>query len=47
LSVELIKSEVGKENPDWLLISNLAKQIYLENQPTNSQTVKKLKYDIL
>ena len=41
MSRELIKSEVGKENPDWLLISNLAKQIYLENQPTNPLLFKK------
>jgi hypothetical protein len=41
LSRELIKSEVGKENPDWLLISNLTKQIYLETQPTNPLLFKK------
>lgn len=32
--VEQVKSEISKENPDWLLISNLSKQIAAENLPT-------------
>jgi hypothetical protein len=28
MCVEKIKSEILKENPDWLLISTLAKEIY-------------------
>ena len=35
MSVEIIKSEVGKENPDWLLISNLAQKLYLESNKPN------------
>lgn len=31
--VEQIKLEISKENPDWLLISNLSKRIAAENSP--------------
>ena len=32
--IESIKEEINKDNPDWLLVSNLAKKIYHEsNKP--------------
>ena len=39
--VDSIKTELEKSNPDWLLISNLAKDMYLKSQQTNSLGLKK------
>lgn len=33
--VDLIKQEINKDNPDWLLISNLAQKLYLESNKPN------------
>jgi len=35
MSKEIISTELLKESPDWLLISNLAKELYLSTQQTN------------
>jgi hypothetical protein len=32
MSKEIIQSELNKETPDWLLISNLSKEIYLKSR---------------
>ena len=39
--IDNIKEELEKSNPDWLLISNLAKDMYLKSQQTNSLGLKK------
>lgn len=41
MSKESIQQELLKDNPDWMLISNMAKDIYLQNQQTNSLGLKK------
>jgi len=41
MCVEKIKSEILKENPDWLLISTLAKEIYENSLETNALNFKK------
>jgi len=33
--IDLIKEEIKKDNPDWLLISNLSQKIYLESNKAN------------
>lgn len=33
--IDLIREEIKKDNPDWLLISNLSQKIYLESNKTN------------
>jgi hypothetical protein len=32
---DLIKEEINKDNPDWILISNLAQKMYLESNKPN------------
>lgn len=39
--IDNIKTELEKPNPDWLVISNLAKDMYLKSQQTNSLGLKK------
>lgn len=39
--IDNIKTELEKSNPDWLLISNMAKDMYLKSQQTNSLGLKK------
>jgi hypothetical protein len=41
MSKEIIQSELNKETPDWLLISNLSKEIYLKSRPSNPLNFKK------
>jgi hypothetical protein len=41
IMIDNIKTELEKPNPDWLLISNLAKDMYLKSQQTNSLGLKK------
>ena len=38
---ESIQTELDKENPNWLMISDLAKKLYLTEQQTNSLGLKK------
>lgn len=33
--IDLIKEEIKKDNPDWLLISNLSQKLYLESNKAN------------
>ena len=33
--IDLIREEIKKDNPDWLLISNLSQKIYLESNKAN------------
>lgn len=33
--IDSIKQEIKKDNPDWLLISNLAQKLYLESNKPN------------
>jgi hypothetical protein len=41
MTKESIQQELLKDNPDWMLISNSAKGIYLKEQQTNSLGLKK------
>lgn len=41
MSKEVIIEQLQQEKPDWLLISNLAKKIYLDNSKTNTLGFKK------
>lgn len=41
MSKEVILEQLQLENPDWLLISNLAKKIYLDNSKKNTLGFKK------
>jgi hypothetical protein len=41
IMIDNIKTELEKPNPDWLLISNMAKDMYLKSQQTNSLGLKK------
>lgn len=41
MSKEVIVSELSKETPDWLLISNLAKELHKGSLPTNPLGFKK------
>jgi hypothetical protein len=33
--IDLIREEIKKDNPDWLLISNLSQKLYLESNKAN------------
>ena len=33
--IDLIREEIKKDNPDWLLISNLSQKLYLESSKPN------------
>jgi len=41
MSKELILQQLENENPDWLLVSNLAKKLYIQNSKTNTLGFKK------
>lgn len=47
MSKELIESELIKTTPDWLLISNLAKELHSKSIPTNPLGFKKTSLNII
>ena len=47
MSKELIQAELLKENTDWFLISNIAKDIYNKERETNSLKFKKNALNII